>query len=141
MTNTVKACNTVNLLDKTTYDQQTPSDTELWAVDEESDSDYKSMVVGWGMPSDTYEDLTLGTSGSTYTAPANGYFAVSFMSGSSHYCFLTNTSNGIGTSFQFSGGSTLAHNLFVPVKKGQIVSLQYVATINYFRFIYAEGEV
>lgn len=73
MTNTVTACNTVNLLDKSTYDQQTRPDTELWAVDEESDSDYKGMVVGWGMPDYTAGiSVSYSTLASGYTAPSKG---------------------------------------------------------------------
>lgn len=34
----------------------------------------RSYLSGLGMPSDRYIDLTLGASGSTYTAPANGWF-------------------------------------------------------------------
>lgn len=35
-----------------------------------------STAAGWAMPSTTYTDLTLGASGATYTAPANGYFTI-----------------------------------------------------------------
>ncbi len=36
-------------------------------------ADGKSLLSGLGMPSNRYIDLTLGASGATYTAPANGY--------------------------------------------------------------------
>ena len=103
----------------------------------------KKEISTWSMPSTKYIDLNLQSSGSTYTAPANGWYAVgiTWSNNSSHYCFLRNTDNGCGTSFQFNNASTVLHSLIAPVTKGQTVVLDYVATINYFRFIYAEGEV
>lgn len=142
MTNTVTACNTVNLLDKTTYDQQTRPDTELWAVDEESDSTYKGMVAGWAMPSTSYENLTLGESGTSYTAPANGYYTVRKTAGFSNAWLTIVTSGGVG--YTVTGpGATNSMSLSVPVKKGDTVFISYsmTGTTGMFRFIYAAGEV
>lgn len=141
MTNTVKSCNTVNLLDKATYDQQTPSDTELWAVDEESDATYKGMVAGWAMPSTSYEDLTLGASGSTYTAPANGWFVViKQANGSGQYLNLKGDSIEVRTSV---GNSSETLASIIPVKKDEVVTVKYNLSGQTwgFRFVYAEGEV
>lgn len=98
----------------------------------------KSTISGWSMPSSRYIDLTLGASGSTYTAPANGYF--------SWYCYQNNN----GYIFVQSSASLLPNRVanasndiagFIPVKKGDIVRVEYAnLTFNRLRFIYAEGE-
>ena len=92
------------------------------------------------MPSERYIDLTLGASGSKYTAPANGYF--NFGGGSTSgnkYAEMSN--NGLIT-----GGVTISGirniDLILPVKKGDIISLSYTTNTNQsFKFFYAEGEV
>ena len=104
----------------------------------------KSLVSGWGMPSTRYIDLTLGASGSTYTAPANGYFClygnsgikadfgINFENVTSHFreCILGNTwADWVST--------------YIPVKKGDIVTLLYnnvTSSSHRFIFIYAEGD-
>lgn len=98
----------------------------------------KSTISGWSMPSNRYIDLTLGASGSTYTAPANGYF--------SWYCYQNNN----GYIFVQSSASLLANRVvngshdiagFLPVKKGDVVMVEYSnLTFNRLRFIYAEGK-
>lgn len=98
----------------------------------------RSYLSGLGMPSGRYIDLTLGASGSTYTAPANGWF-----------CF-----NKISTGVQFASfvGSVKAYSvveasgrevsIYVPARKGESVILNYnlAGTTSFFRFVYAEGE-
>lgn len=141
MTNTVTACNTVNLLDKATYDQQTPADTELWAVDEESDSNYKGMVAGWAMPSTRTEAVTVGASGAEYTAPANGWFSFKTTNTATqnNYTYLNNISANVFT-YSMANAAIVASG-FVPVKKGEKAQLVYVnSIISEFRFIYAEGD-
>lgn len=105
----------------------------------------KSEISSWGMPSNKYIDLTFGASGSSYTAPANGYFcAVATAGAENNYIDLRNlTANGMGT---LTVGGTGAQGLrtFVPVLKGQTVSLQYSSSLGSNRalfFVYAEGEV
>lgn len=98
----------------------------------------KSTVSGWSMPSSRYIDLSVAASGSTYTAPANGYF--------SWYCYQNNN----GYIFVQSSASLLPNRVanasndiagFIPVKKGDIVMVEYAnLTFNRLRFIYAEGE-
>nr|DAJ14491.1 MAG TPA: hypothetical protein [Siphoviridae sp. ctD5s5] len=97
----------------------------------------KSTISGWSMPSNRYVDLTLAASGSTYTAPANGYF--------SWYCYKNNN----GYIFVQSSASLLPNRVanasndiagFMPVKKGDIVMVEYAnLKFNRLRFIYAEG--
>jgi hypothetical protein len=99
-----------------------------------------SYISGMGMPSNKYVDLALGASGTTYTAPANGWF----------YCYgVATSSSGYGTldSALISQGIDIARTsgsfkLSMPVRKGDVVTLRYgECTLNLVRFIYAEGEV
>lgn len=113
-------------------------------VDDLSDSAIKmdnsisSQVTHMAMPSNKYINLTLGASGTTYTAPADGYFTI-FASVAKSVrldalavsCTLPDTEKGI----------TGAH---VPVKKGETMYLMYNSlklseSWNYFRFVYAVG--
>jgi hypothetical protein len=102
-----------------------------------------SLASGWSMPSSRYIDLTLGASGATYTAPANGYFYLRKISNASiQVVLLGNASSGdiISSNFSSDIGQYLA--AYIPVKKDDIVFCEYNAggTIQFFRFIYAEGE-
>lgn len=104
----------------------------------------KSTIAGYAMPSDTYEDLTLGASGATYTAPANGYylFDKEGLNGG-EYALLT-TSRNAQTITQFEGSVPSAYFhlcWLIPVAKGDVLFTQYTLSgvTTYFRFIYAQG--
>ena len=87
---------------------------------------------------DRYDDLTLGESGTTYAAPANGYVAVG--GPCSGYVSLYN-SNGklISMSVPDKGYYQYARS-FVPVSKGNVFGVDYEGlTVDNFRFIYAQG--
>lgn len=102
----------------------------------------RSLAAGLGMPSGRYVDLTLGASGITYTAPANGWFT------------LTKTAQSAGEMvgligwpynqriISFAQWASAWISCFMPVLAGQQVVAEYTATgaTQYFRFIYAEGE-
>lgn len=103
----------------------------------------KSLASGWSMPSGRYIDLTLGASGATYTAPANGWI----------YSVPRFTTNGWFQINNSTSGSIRMSNIaqpsiwhyaicYVPCKKGDVLSVAYGGTIDSitFRFIYAEGE-
>lgn len=99
----------------------------------------KSTISSWSMPSDKYIDLTLGASGSTYTAPANGWFCVAKRSGGTNqYLGLIS----YGLEFTDYYNSNLVARNFIPCKKGGNITVNYNMTGNteYFRFIYAEGD-
>lgn len=135
MTNTVKQCGTINLLDRQTYDQQTPTDEALWAVDEETDTTYKSFVAGLGMPSETWENVSLPASGGYVIAPANGYYCIS---GTGQTLYLgIEDSNGASTLETWTSNS----GTFLPIYKGQKCIVGYSAAPSTFRFVYAQGEI
>ena len=100
----------------------------------------KDLASGLGMPSNRYIDLTLGASGATYTAPANGWFFVRKVSTGIQVIYLTNTTNGM-TSSCYSSNSGEYLDSIIPVVKGQSVACEYSTggTTQFFRFIYAEG--
>ncbi len=96
------------------------------------------------MPSDRYIDLTLGASGTTYTAPADGYIYFSKdQSGSTQqYAVITGASDGIAG--QLGDGASMngyGVHILRPVKKGTTFKVNYTltGTTHYFRFIYAVG--
>ena len=92
-------------------------------------------------PSDKYDELTLGASGSTYTAPADGWFMVNKAIGATtDNIRLINNINGLAVSGVDSNvGSGI--RAFLPVKKNDVITITYTATgtTNYFRFIYSVG--
>lgn len=107
----------------------------------------KEMLVNLGMPSETYVDLTLGTSGSRYTMPADGYILFSkqqTVANQKIALFLkdANNLNIIATEVSDPRGYV---NLkaWLPVPKNGNVEVQYDAegSTTAFRFIYAKGEI
>lgn len=108
------------------------------------DRNDSSWIAQQSMPSNKYIDLSLGASGTTYTAPTNGWFmfdgqgptwidaAVSFQNGPHYgYCYKSRESDNYT-------------RLLIPVQKGAVLLLQYDSTVTnliQFRFIYAQGEL
>lgn len=101
-------------------------------------------VSGIPMPSDRYVDLTLGASGSSYTAPANGWVLCSKRLGANEGLFLLSQNSQGQRLCEYSvrtpslsdqGGS-------IPVKKNQRFFVYYDGTgaVEFFRFVYAEGD-
>lgn len=106
----------------------------------------------WGFPSNRYIDLELGASGSTYTAPANGWYYLQKLSGAN---------NQFSVIFALKDGETTGETLeaieygaiewtplgnngnaiMLKVPKGKKVVINYILTgaTELFRFIYAEG--
>lgn len=98
------------------------------------------------MPSNTYTDLTVGASGTSYTAPADGYF----------YAFSACSNNGYndlsirigGSTFMnqtrgdisFSDNTYSALEVSLPVIKNEIVTISWSNATNiHIRFFYANG--
>ena len=111
-------------------------ETDLSNLPQES----KSYLSGIGMPSGKYIDLTLGATGTTYFAPANGfYFLQGTGTSSSNHINLERKGNIYGTKVPLVNGGE--GKILFPVKKGDEVYLGYVNIKNVkFRFIYAEGD-
>jgi hypothetical protein len=99
------------------------------------------LMSGMAMPSDTYEDLTLGASGATYTAPANGYFVYDANAAAGNAAInMSNQNTGYVIGVGYSNNSSVAIAASVPARKGETVKVQYVNCITVvFRFIYAVG--
>ena len=99
----------------------------------------KSLISGLGMPSTTYDSLTVLASGQDYTAPANGWFSC-IASGNTvnSYLHIINNSSGTEAISQQQGRLCV----LLPATKGETVKLNYsgVSTWVGFNFIYAEGE-
>lgn len=103
----------------------------------------KSLISAFGMPSSKYIDLTLGASGTYYTAPANGWITIrKFSNGANQYLACGSGINALTSkSINPTGNQTLDVNM--PVAKGERfwVSYSVGGATEYFRFIYAQGEV
>ena len=95
----------------------------------------------WGFPSNRYIDLELGASGSTYTAPANGYFSIEAKSTVSNGAVnLVNKKNNLFISSRSSlAGLTIG--TYVNAMAGDEILIGYDGSlvVYHFRFIYAEG--
>lgn len=104
----------------------------------------KSYVAEQSFPSDRHVDLTLGASGSTYTAPANGWFLIKKRAGSTSlsYIALSNLSTSMASEYPVSGNAQYQAKLYIPAKKHEQVNCTYTmtGTTDMFRFVYAEGE-
>lgn len=102
------------------------------------------LISGYSMPSDRYFDLELGASGTTYTAPANGYFHIRFISTTQiGTCAITNISAGLKIN-QYTPNSSSGMNLCMPALKGQLIQVDYINANGYeygLRFTYAQGEI
>ena len=109
--------------------------TAFHAVDY-SDTEF---IAHQAMPSGGYVDLTLGTSGSSYTAPADGYICLVKTGNDTERITIRD----LTTNFESSSYASNNQNLgvFLPLCKGSSFSVIYSASgsTQYFRFIYANG--
>lgn len=105
------------------------------------DKNDTSFLSSLGMPSARYVDLTLGSSGSTYKAPANGYFVVRCKATSvGNFLYIQNLQNYMSM-WDVANYVNNELRIWLPVQKKQNVTVEYNTTsVNYFRFVYAEGE-
>lgn len=97
------------------------------------------FIAHQAMPSSRYVSLTLGASGATYTAPADGYFALSKATTADGQFIQLGSFGGV-SSFCWSGSQYNACATSIPVQKGQTITIDYTAGGNAtFRFYYANG--
>ena len=127
-------------LDEITTDLNGKADTDLTNI---TDTGYIKMA-GAGMPSNTYTDLTLGASGSTYTAPADGWIyawsSTASGAGGQYIAIYTGSiGNGRGAEIYFFSGFALQHPVQLPVKKNEVYTIVYNMGIDMCRFYYAVG--
>lgn len=101
-------------------------------------NDKVDLDGNWSFPSTNYEDLTLGASGTSYTAPGNGYYYLEAISDNVHnsYARISKTIYAAQNQVAPGYGSIV---LLLPVKSGDTVTVNYEnITIQAFRFIYAQ---
>ena len=111
------------------------------------DDDGSSRGASWAFPSETYTNLTLGASGATYTAPANGWVQVTqafSSSGATLVIAVVGTNQDIVCMDSHANSTNISINAFIPVSKGQTFKVNYTGTLassqwNRFQFIYAQG--
>lgn len=124
-------------IDEIATDLNSKADTDLSNLNNTG----KGIVSNYAMPSSTYDSLTLGSSGTSYTAPADGWFTVAkATTAENEYIVMINTSNNVSM-YTDSGGNLHWVRAFVPASKGDQVTVEYYAggATQYFRFVYANG--
>ena len=107
--------------------------TAFHAVDY-NDSEY---IAHQAMPSSRYDSLTVGASGTTYTAPADGWFYISATTSGTNYQVIM-AAGCMSVSFR---SNSLNQRMILPVSKGMVMTLQYDGTLSNttFRFVYTNG--
>ena len=104
----------------------------------------ESIISGAGMPSNKYDVLTFGASGTGYIAPANGYFTLDTWTTPTEtsYCNLVNANSGVAILLVPNQGHNYEQRAFVPCKAGDRIVVAYT-NLNLertvFHFVYAQG--
>lgn len=102
-----------------------------------------TYMAHMAMPSDKYIDLTLGASGTTYTAPADGWVSISANMPANDYFAIFSGNTGNVSELIDIMVSAIKQNYSsrIQVYKGQVLRVQYSLNIslNSFRFVYAQG--
>lgn len=104
------------------------------------DYNNSSYIAHQSMPSNRYIDLTFGASGTTYSAPADGYFTVNKAATTSgEYIDIINNTNNTNVNSIATGAMNC--RLMIPVSKSDALTINYTVsgTTNWFRFVYANG--
>ena len=104
----------------------------------------KDFMSSMGMPSSRYIELTMGASGTQYTAPANGWFSCTGEINSSNGFISLKNENIFLRIRNYVVNSGTDVSTFIPAKKGDVISIEwsnFVMNQSYmkFVFIYAEG--
>lgn len=112
-----------------------------WQIDTEKEVFILPLLNGSeDLLSKKADNLTLGASGSSYRAPANGWYYIQFPAENDKYIDIYNRtiSSGIISS---SASSNTAIRAMAQVNRGNEVGIRYSATgtVSGFKFIYAKG--
>ena len=100
-------------------------------------------IASWGMASAESEVLTVGASGTKYTAPANGFYYVECALPSANYIGFKSTKTKIILRYSRPANTSDVSVLF-PITKGDEATLLYTGSgsgISLLKFFYAVGEV
>jgi hypothetical protein len=105
-----------------------------------------SLMSQAHMPSNKYVDVSLGSSGTTYTVKNNGYFFIRTVAnqGDGWITMCTNNDTAFGQTTRFVSGNDV--RMLIPVQSGTFIQLYYSnlgngtgGQANMFRFIYTQG--
>lgn len=100
----------------------------------------KEVCANMAMPSNEYINLTLGASGISYTAPADGYFILA-MTNTNMFCEMRLNAGQlrVGSNYRYDA-TGYSFSLSIPVSKGNSVTAIYTnMSPQIFRFVYANG--
>lgn len=114
------------------------NDTVFHAVDY-NDTDF---VAHQAMPSERFTTLSLGASGSTYTAPGDGWFYMSAVTTAvGQFVILEKYNRNAFRVSCFTTNSGYWVSAVLPVSKGEVVAIEYKygGTLRDFGFRYANG--
>lgn len=107
------------------------------------DKNDSSWIAQQVMPSKKFIALTMGASGATYIAPANGYISISGIG--PNWVDVAITTDELSYGYCYASRSSDKYvRTFIPVSKGNTYTIYFdVAFTNLisFNFIYAEGEL
>lgn len=126
-------------------DQTTAYPTDYDFVIDTTDQTFRLPLLNESedLPSDRYDNLTLGASGQTYTAPANGFYRFSVGLAASTYFAIFNGNTGDVADLITNENAAIGQNYVATaeVVKGQSIRIQYVGTptLNSARFYYTQG--
>lgn len=101
----------------------------------------KIAIANNSRPSSTSKSLTVGASGTSYQAPADGYFAACAW-GNSSICWMELSTDGWMQSGTYGSSNLLNYKVWMPIRKGASATLSYDGMRDVvLHFNYAVGAV
>lgn len=98
-----------------------------------------SLVASWSSPSSQYVGLTIGASGTSYTAPSDGFVFLSYNITTSSIGYITIEQDGMSDQRVYYGAAYQAVYIMRPVHKGTFSIAYGNTSFVDFRFYYLEG--